>query len=196
MKHNFQVKTKDLIVWNGWVVMSRSEAPLMKRAVQLLSDSNPSRVLEIGYGLGVSAEIIQEILQPEAHDILELDPQIHSDLCTFANTRPSVHPLMGDFWEFTPTSKYDLVFYDPFDYVDGSDDEDQDEQRQYGIDMAERLDTLLTEQGIFAWPHFGNTQPPTIPGFQRVTKQLKVPAYLFQDGTETQTGSLATWSRK
>ncbi len=196
MKHNFQIKTQDLLVWKGWVVMSRSEAPLMNEAVQLLADSKPGRVLEIGYGLGVSAEIIQDVLNPEVHDILELDPQIYSDLCAFAQPRPGVHPLLGDFWDFSPASRYDLVFYDPFDYVDGSDEEDVNEQKQYGMDMAERLETLLEEGGTFAWPHFGDTQPPVIPGFKRGTKRLKVPAYLFQDGTETETGSLATWMRK
>ena len=53
MKHHFQVKTKDLLVWEGWVVMSRSETPLMILAVRLLADSEPKIVLEIGYGLGM-----------------------------------------------------------------------------------------------------------------------------------------------
>jgi spermidine synthase len=196
MKHHFEIKTKDLLVWKGWVVMSRSEAPLMKKAVQLLAKSQSQRVLEIGYGLGVSAEIIQEVISPKVHDILELDPQIQSDLREFARTRTGVRPIMGDFWEFAPASRYDLVFYDPFDFVDGSDDEDQDEQSQYGIDMAERLDTLLKPKGVFAWPHFAETRPPVIPGFRRLTKRLKVPAYLFQDGTETQAGSIVTWVRE
>lgn len=57
---------------------------------------HPARVLEIGFGLGISAAFIQRYIQPVTHYIVEIDESIASDLKTFACNHISVEPIIGD----------------------------------------------------------------------------------------------------
>ena len=117
VRYKFDVRTEDLIVWRGWIVMSRSEAPFFERMIKRLSRLRPSRVLEIGFGLGVSASLIQQHLSPSRHDIVEIDSSIFEGLRKFARQHRGVQAIRGDFWTFTANGRYDFIFYDPFDYV-------------------------------------------------------------------------------
>lgn len=56
----FDVKTNDYLVWQGQVVMSRSEEPYFRQLFKHLAKAlRPTRVLEIGFGLGISANLVQ-----------------------------------------------------------------------------------------------------------------------------------------
>ena len=86
----FDIKNRDFIVWRGQVVMSRSEEPYFEKLFARLSlELQPKRVLEIGFGLGISALLIQNYLHPEIHHIVEIDEGIHSDLKYFSL---GIHP--------------------------------------------------------------------------------------------------------
>ena len=102
MKHRFQVKTPDLIVWHGNVVMSRGEAPFFEVLFGRLKHLKPEKVLEVGFGLGISAGLIQRILQPQHHDIVEIDSTIYKDLRSFSRKHRGVRGVHGDFWTFKP----------------------------------------------------------------------------------------------
>jgi hypothetical protein len=172
----FDVKTADRLVWQGKVVMSRSEAPyfgeLFERVAQVV---RPARVLEIGFGLGISAELIQRRLQPAEHHIVEIDTGIYADLVRFADDHRGVLACLGD-WRSAPlAAPFDLVFYDPFDYTEEADD---------AVRKAGLLRSLVGRQGKLCHPHFGDGPPRVLPGFRTVVLQrFTVPSIDMSDGT-------------
>lgn len=106
------------------IVMARDEENgirahidnLMTKQVQ----DNPLRVLEIGYGLGISANMIQEA-GCASHTIIEANMNVmHSLIDWSVHTKNSsdciVIPVFG-FWEDTlgrlRSGSYDRIFYDP-----------------------------------------------------------------------------------
>ena len=73
---DFEKKTVDILIWKGQVVMSRSEEPYFKAIFSRLASLTPDKVLEIGFGLGISAELIQKYMEPQLHDIYEIESSI------------------------------------------------------------------------------------------------------------------------
>jgi SAM-dependent methyltransferase len=192
----FEIKTPELIMCDGAVVMSWSEEPFFQAIFERLRDLKPRSVLEVGFGLGISAGLIQEYLTPRHHDIVELDKAILSDLNAFARTRRGVRAIDGDFWEFKSDRRYDFVFYDIFNYDD--DDDDDDDDGDDGISgWARRLVQLLAPGGTICVPVFGDESPTRrLPGFKRTRhERLTVPPYLLEDGTETTTGAFECFQR-
>lgn len=195
MRYRFQVKTPDLLVWNGNVVMSRGEAPFFEILFRRTKRLNPENVLEVGFGLGISADLIQTILKPRHHEIVELDSLIYKDLVAFSRKRRGVHGVRGDFWTFKPKCKFDFIFYDGFDYSVEESDSREDE-KQYVADLADRINELIRPGATLCWPHFGGDKPPTIPGFKiSMYEKLKVPPYLFDNGTYTTKAAIVCWQR-
>ena len=172
----FDVKTADRLIWQGQVVMSRSEAPyfdeLFERVAQVV---RPQRVLEIGFGLGISADLIQRRLQPTEHHIVEIDTGIYADLVRFTGDHRGVVACLGD-WRSAPlAAPFDLVFYDPFNYTEELDDP----VREAGL-----LRRLVRNGGALCHPHFGDGPPRVLPGFRTVVlKRFKVPEIDMADGT-------------
>ena len=173
----FDVKTADRLIWQGQVVMSRSEAPyfgeLFERVAQVV---RPARVLEIGFGLGISADLIQRRLQPAEHHIVEIDTGIYADLVRFAGAHRGVLARLGD-WRSAPlAAPFDLVFYDPFDYTEKPDDE--------AVREADLLRSLVGNEGVLCHPHFGDGPPRVLPGFRTVVlERFTVPKVDMADGT-------------
>lgn len=195
MRRRFDIKTPDLLVWKGWIVMSRSEASFFETLFKRLSRLRPSSVLEVGFGLGISSELIQRFLKPPQHDIVEIDEGIFEDLRKFTRKRKGVHAVRGDFWTFQTKDQYAFVFYDPFDYV-ADDQSSAEEEKEYYRDMAERIGSLLTPAGTLCWPHFGDVKPPRLPGLRRtIYEPLRVPPYLLHDGTYTTRAAIVCWTR-
>lgn len=172
----FDVKTADRLIWQGQVVMSRSEAPyfgeLFDRVAQVV---RPARVLEIGFGLGISADLIQRRLQPAEHHIVEIDTGIYAGLVRFAGDHRGVLACLGD-WRSAPlAAPFDLVFYDPFDYTEEPDD---------AVREASLLRRLVGNGGALCHPHFGNGPPRVLPGFRTIVlERFKVPKIDMADGT-------------
>jgi hypothetical protein len=129
----------DRIVWfgnslNGWydqpefkgfsdlVVMHEWESELMKLHADYVAESK-GHVLEIGFGMGLSAGFIQEH-NPMSHTIIELHPQIAKIARDWAADKPDVTILEGDWYEVLPTlvegsiqvtpRKFDGIFFDPY----------------------------------------------------------------------------------
>lgn len=53
----FDEKSQDALIWNGQVVMSRTEETYFQALFQRLAYLKPDTVLEVGYGLGISATL-------------------------------------------------------------------------------------------------------------------------------------------
>lgn len=175
---SFEVKSKDLIRWQGQVVMSRSEEPYFERLFSRIAlDHKPKRILEIGFGLGISASLIQRLLCPDVHHIVEIDEGIYADLQKFAIEHQSVTAVLGDWYSASTLGLYDFVFYDPFDFFEKKQDD--------YISEAVKLRSLIGRSGVLCHPHFGDGEPRDIPGFRNVVlERYEVKNISMADGSE------------
>src|SRR5262249_34914961 len=140
-----------------------------------------SCVLEVGFGLGISAKLIQDTFLPQCHEIIEVDSTIYKDLQAFCSVNKTVKAIRGDFWSFKPRKRYDFIFYDLFEYHDV----------YYFDQWAGRLSELLIPGGVVCAPIFDLDPPPqtTIAGFKRLRRDvLRVPPYLLSNGRRIRTG--------
>jgi len=97
----------------GSVVMHSCELSLMK-AMADLTCRNGGHILEIGFGLGISASYIQQN-NIESHTIIEVHPEIYERACRWADKQSTpVHVYLGDWVDVLPTldEKFDGIFHD------------------------------------------------------------------------------------
>jgi protein arginine N-methyltransferase 2 len=98
-------------------VMMSWEDSLMKRHAEVVCE-NGGDVLEIGFGMGIAANYIQE-LNPSSHTIVESHPQILEKLREWAADKPNVNIVEGEWYKIKDQlNKYDGVFYDAFGDTD------------------------------------------------------------------------------
>ena len=72
-------------------------------------------VLEIGFGMGISASYIQAI-EPRSHTIVECHPQVLERLCVWARDKPTVTIVEGEWFQRRhDLGRYDGVLYDIYD---------------------------------------------------------------------------------
>lgn len=175
----FDEKNDDVLIWNGQVVMSRTEEEYFDAIFTSLAYLKPRTVLEIGFGLGISANFIQEKFSPQTHDIFEIEKSIFEDLEHFAKRHTSVRPFSGDWRCSTRIEKYDFIFFDPYDYFP-----DDNATSNNKAEAPRLLKALLEPEGVLCHPHFGNGDVPDVFGFDTViVKRLKLKAIKMFDGT-------------
>ena len=197
MRNEFDKKTRNIILWKGQVVMSRSERPLFNALFKRVTRFRPRSVLEVGFGLGISAQLIQKWLKPVAHDIVEIDEGIFEDLRSFAATRPGVGAILDDWMTWRAQRGYDFIFYDPFDYSEEfqywpSRSAERRELRQ----RARRMRKLLSKDGIACIPYFEGEKLEDLPGFAlEMFEEIAVPAYLLEDGRYAEEAGVACWRK-
>lgn len=182
----FDEKNSDVLVWNGQVVMSRTEEAYFQLLFSRLAHLNPRTVLEIGFGLGISATLIQQYLKPECHDIFEIETSIYQDLLAFSQRYPSVQPFCGDWNRWYIEGHYDFIFFDPFDYhmEEGAQFEEPPCEQDQRACRALKMRTLLNPGGVLCHPHFGDGDVPELPGFTTViVERMKVSPIRMADET-------------
>lgn len=92
-------------------VMMDWEDNIMGKHANVVCHNNGD-VLEIGFGMGISADYIQS-LNPNSHTIIEIHPQIYSNLETWAAGKTGVTIINADWKDIEDTlSQYDGIFYD------------------------------------------------------------------------------------
>jgi len=97
----------------GWDVMSTWETPIMQLHADMVC-ANGGHILEFGFGMGISAGLIQEH-DIESHTIIEINDGIYDTLVEWAKDKPNVIPVKGNWYDDIPTTrKYDAIFYDGF----------------------------------------------------------------------------------
>lgn len=175
----FDIKTSDWLVWKGQVVMSRGEEHYFSELFKKLAFIQPTTVLEVGFGLGISAELIQQYLRPVHHYIVEIDVGIFQDLQTFALGKQGIYPILGDWDTFKSEKQYDLIFFDTYDYFPPNCSVEVARTQR-----AKRARQLLTSNGVFCHPHFGDGGIPDLPGFGTVVvERLQVPKFSVAEGS-------------
>ncbi len=99
---------------------------------------NGGDILEIGFGMGISAGYIQSH-QITSHTIIENHPQVIEKLKIWAQDKPNVNIIEGDWYEVKDQlSTYDGVFYDTFG----------DSDMRY---FSSSLSSLIKPGGIATW---------------------------------------------
>jgi guanidinoacetate N-methyltransferase len=94
-------------------VMMDWETDLMKHHA-LRVTQNKGDILEIGFGMGISANFIQQF-GCKTHTIVEVNPQILQRLYRWAEDKPNVIIIEGDWYESLDNigiRKYDGIWYD------------------------------------------------------------------------------------
>lgn len=97
-------------------VMMDWEDPIMYASAQYVAE-NGGNILEIGYGMGISANHIQSF-RPTSHTIVEIHPEIARVANKWASKREGVTILQGDWYkiksQIEERGPYDGIFYDTY----------------------------------------------------------------------------------
>ena len=93
------------------VIMMDWEHPLMKKHAEVVC-RNGGDILEIGFGMGISADYIQQ-QKPKSHTIVEIHPEIIKRAKEWAKDKQNVIIIEGDWYGVVNDLKtYDGIFYD------------------------------------------------------------------------------------
>ncbi len=102
---------------NGHVMMDWEDEMMKEHAK--VACHNQGDVLEVGFGMGISANYIQSF-RPKSHTIMEVHPQILEKLCKWAKNKDNVNIIEGDWGKNLDKLKlYDGIFFDT--YMDVND---------------------------------------------------------------------------
>ena len=122
-------------------VMETWEIPIMQKHIDLLQVEGKD-VLEIGFGMGISATMIQNA-KPKSHTVIESHPDVLNYFMEKCPYRDNVKLVPG-FWQNVIMSldKYDCIFFDT--HMDKAED------------FFQLVDLKLRENGKFTYFHWEN----------------------------------------
>lgn len=97
----------------SYVVMHEWERPLMQKCVELMAVHN-SDLLEVGFGMGISATCFQEA-GPRTHTIIEPHPEIHKKALDWASRYSSDIRIIRGTWQncVRDLDTFNAVYFDP-----------------------------------------------------------------------------------
>ena len=98
------------------VMMDWEDIIMYNYAKYVTNEGKAESILEIGFGMGISAEYIQSY-KPTSHTIIEIHPQILERAKNWAKDREGVTILEGDWYDLVregKLGKYDGVFLDTY----------------------------------------------------------------------------------
>jgi predicted O-methyltransferase YrrM len=96
---------------NGNIIMMSWEDPVMKKHAEIIC-SNGGDILEIGFGMGISAAHIQN-QDIKSHTIIEIHPEVARRAREWAKDKPTVIIIEADWYDVIDDLKtYDGIFYD------------------------------------------------------------------------------------
>ena len=96
----------------GIEVMMDWESSIMQKSAEFICQ-NKGDILEIGFGMGICADYIQE-QGVNSHTIFEIHPQIIEKLKIWASNKSNVTIIEGDWNNVSGLSTYDGIFLDTF----------------------------------------------------------------------------------
>ena len=95
-------------------VMHNAEKSLMERLADIATQ-NGGNILEIGFGMGLCSNRIQQNPKISKHTIIEVHPDIYKKALEWAVDKPNVNILLGDWLDVIPhlkDIKFDGVLHD------------------------------------------------------------------------------------
>jgi predicted O-methyltransferase YrrM len=94
----------------GAEVMMSWETPMMKKHAEVVTE-NGGHILEIGFGMGICSNFIQQH-QIKSHTIIEIHDEVFEKLLLWAKDKPNVIPIKGSWVDNIPNKQYDGVMVD------------------------------------------------------------------------------------
>jgi hypothetical protein len=94
-------------------VMHRGEKSLMLKLAEIAT-MNGGDILEIGFGMHLSADGIQSNPNVTSHTIIEVHPEIYKHALSWAKDKPNTEIILGAWIDILPTinKKFDGVLHD------------------------------------------------------------------------------------
>jgi protein arginine N-methyltransferase 2 len=103
--------TDRIIDEDGIIIMMSWEDSMMKKHAEIIC-RNGGDILEIGFGMGISAAHIQN-QDIKSHTIIEIHPEVARRARKWAKDKPAVIIIEGDWYDVIDDLKtYDGIFYD------------------------------------------------------------------------------------
>lgn len=147
-----ELLTDEKLTIEGHPVMERWEAPYMEAFAALVT-RNGGRILECGFGLGISAHAIQSY-SPEEHVIIEANRDVFARLIDFQqSTVNQITPVLGlacDVLESFEYQSFDGIFYDTYPL-------NADEQHIHQFAFVNKAYPLLKKGGILTYCNLTST---------------------------------------
>ncbi|MBS3157990.1 class I SAM-dependent methyltransferase [Candidatus Woesearchaeota archaeon] len=135
------------------LVMHRWETPLMKRMAKIVAGKDKD-VLEIGFGMGISADFIQQF-GCKSHTLLEIHPEIYKLGEHWAkNKNAKIIQIDAGLFPRLYPERFDSILLDAFPVIDPSFF-----SLIYSGNM--KKNTVLVPFGIFDEKHIENAYPET-----------------------------------
>ncbi|MEU2666090.1 class I SAM-dependent methyltransferase [Micromonospora sp. NPDC007220] len=112
-----RLEADQLVVDDHYKVMKRWETPLMQRMAEiLLANLERTRIIEVGFGMGISAGALQD-QKIERHTIIEPHPEMFERLRQWRAERPQadIRPV-HDYWQNQAGlfAEADGIFFDTY----------------------------------------------------------------------------------
>ena len=97
----------------GDYVMHRGEKSLMDKLAEIAT-MNGGDILEIGFGMHISADAIQSNPAVKSHTIIEVHPEIYKHALVWAKGKPNTEVILGDWINIIPmlNKQFDGVLHD------------------------------------------------------------------------------------
>jgi len=119
-------------------IMMDWEKPIMKAHADYIC-SNGGDILEIGFGMGISADYIQAN-NIKSHTIVECHPQVYNKAQEWAEDKPNVNIILGDWYDVRNfLSAYDGLFFDTWGY------------NKNGAEFKDIIKYLMKKNGLATW---------------------------------------------
>lgn len=98
------------------IIMDSVETPLMKEFANIVTE-NGGDILEIGFGMGISADFIYNS-NIKSYTCIEVHPEIYKKALDWSNGKSNVNIILGNWIDIIPTlnTKYDGIFMDTFEF--------------------------------------------------------------------------------
>ena len=93
-------------------VMGDWEEPVMKAHAEITC-RNGGHILEVGFGMGISANYIQE-QDIKSHTIIELNDEVYKKAVEWAKDKPNTKIVSGDWKTVELDEKFDAIFFDAY----------------------------------------------------------------------------------
>jgi hypothetical protein len=94
-------------------VMHMGEKSLMEKLAEIVT-KNGGDILEIGFGMHLSADAIQSNPNVRSHTIIEVHPEIYENALKWSENKPNVKIILGNWIDVLPINnmKYDGILHD------------------------------------------------------------------------------------